>query len=178
VDKLPERWRAGVRVHRRIDALTDAHPEARRSAARLRPAAGRWSGVAVDLLYDHVVASEWSRLAPEHGVSESLPDFAARVYRTLAAHELDLPPLARQVRRVMTAEDWLSSYADLDAVNRALERMERRVLARRSAQGRPPRPVSLAVAVEVFRKVPGTFRDEAEAVVRGVAGDLKRRPSP
>jgi hypothetical protein len=56
--------------------------------------------------------------------------------------------------------------------------MERRVLARRSAQGRPPRPVSLAVAVEVFRKVPGTFRDEAEAVVRGVAGDLKRRPSP
>lgn len=78
----------------------------------------------------------------------------------------------------MTSEDWLSSYADLAAVTRALERMERRVQARRSAQGRPPRPVSLAVAVEVFRKVPGTFRDEAEAVVRGVAGDLKRRPSP
>lgn len=165
-------------MHRRIDALTDSHPEARRSAARLRPAAGRWSGVAVDLLYDHVLASEWPRLAPLHGVADSLPDFADRVYRTLADHESDLPPLARQVRRVMTAEDWLASYADLDAVTRALERMERRVLARRSALGRPPRPVSLAVAVEVFRKVPGAFREEAEAVVHGVAGDLKWRSLP
>src|SRR5690606_29862087 len=56
--------RPGLRAHRAIDAFTDAHPMVRRSRARLVPA-GRFSGVLVDLLYDHVLARGWQHHAPD-----------------------------------------------------------------------------------------------------------------
>ena len=48
----------GIRLHRAIDAFTDQHPETRRASAYLREACGRYSGVFMDVIYDHFLARD------------------------------------------------------------------------------------------------------------------------
>ncbi len=56
-EALPPGVRAGVMLHRRIDAYTDAHPVVGRSRRRVRPALRRFAGIVVDMSYDHFLAS-------------------------------------------------------------------------------------------------------------------------
>lgn len=147
VDKVDQRYRAGVALHRRIDATTDEHEATRRSVARLRGACGRWAPVAADVVYDHVLAREWGRYS-----KEPLEQFAARVYRTLAARSFDLPPRGQRLAAAMASGDWLTSYRDVDAIAAALRNMERRI----------GRDSKLAGAAEVARARYPEFRTDFE----------------
>ena len=46
----------GILLHRAIDSFTDAHPIVRKSTKRLHKKYGHYSGVIVDILYDHFLA--------------------------------------------------------------------------------------------------------------------------
>src|SRR3954454_21954788 len=65
----------GAERHRAIDAFTDAHPVVRRSRARISAPYRRFSGVLVDIFYDHLLASTWNRYA-----DVSLETFTAEFY--------------------------------------------------------------------------------------------------
>ena len=122
VDKVDPRYRAGVSLHRRIDATTDDHEATRRAVARLRGECGRWAPVAGDVVFDHVLAREWGRYS-----NEPLEQFAARIYRTLASRSFDLPQRGQRLAAAMSSGDWLTSYRDIDGIATALRHMERRV---------------------------------------------------
>lgn len=51
----------GILLHREIDTYTDAHPTVRKSTKRLHKKYGHYSGVIVDILYDHFLAKNWHR---------------------------------------------------------------------------------------------------------------------
>ncbi len=51
----------GILLHREIDTFTDAHPIVRQSTKRLHKNYGHYSGIIVDILYDHFLAKNWSR---------------------------------------------------------------------------------------------------------------------
>jgi len=146
VDKVDQRYRAGVALHRKIDATTDGHEATHRAVARLRGACGRWAPVAADVVFDHVLAREWSSYA-----SEPLERFAARVYRTLAARSFDLPQRGQRLAAAMASGDWLTSYRDIEAIGAALRNMERRVAR-----------ATLAGATEIAREKYDEFRIDFE----------------
>ncbi len=121
VSSLPAGVHAGLLQHRRIDVFTDAHPLVRQSRARISKPFARFSGILVDVFYDHFLASGWERHA-----REPLPAFAARVYAALREHEHLLPKRLSRVLPRMAQEDWLSGYAEIENVGHALAGLERR----------------------------------------------------
>ena len=150
--ELPAGVRRGIALHLAIDSFSDAHPAACDSNRRittggvgLRPAA---SAIAVDMLYDHLLARNWV----VHGPPDvSLETFAGRFYKMAAVHPARLPARARLTLDAMTAQDWLGSYRFLDDVRLALERIRLRLSPRAAAVS------PLASAVDVFAREPEAF---------------------
>ncbi len=151
---LPPGVRHGVALHQAIDAFSDAHPAVAASGQRissagvgLRPAA---AAIAVDMLYDHLLARDWARFCP----ARSLEVFCADFYRVASRHSASVPPGARMALDLMQAENWLLSYRELGEVRHVLERIRRR-LSPRAAEVSP-----LASAVDVFVRDPAAFEDD------------------
>lgn len=119
----------GIRRHRAIDTFTDAHPVQRAGRERLREHAGRYSGVVMDLFYDHLLARDWDRWH-----DEPLASFTARMYALLEAHADLMPDRTRHMLSYMTAHDWLGSYATAEGLAGALNG-----LSRRAREGAPMR---------------------------------------
>lgn len=124
LDRFPPRIREGIRLHRTIDSFTDLHPLAKRGRDRLRPHAGRWSGVVLDIFFDHVLAVEWHDLH-----DEPFDSFVERMYGLLPLYRDHMPPRIRHMLPYLIGGDWLRSYATLDGVARALDGLSRRVTA-------------------------------------------------
>lgn len=118
---LPPGVVAGIRLHRAIDAYTDAHPVVLRSRTRLAERR-RVAGIIVDLIYDHFLAVRWQEFA-----AEPLPAFCRRSYGSLLARIDEFPPALRRILPHMASHDWLGSYAELDNVALALERIGTRL---------------------------------------------------
>jgi len=121
VERYSDQIKAGIRLHRRIDAFTDAHPVVRKSIARLKGDYGRFSGVIVDMFYDHFLAKYWNDYS-------ELPirKFTSGIYRVMMKHFMILPPKTRRILPFMMADDWLSGYSRLEGLNMALSGMSRR----------------------------------------------------
>lgn len=77
---LPAALALGVRIHRRVDAVTDRHPLSVGWRETFPAGHRRYAGVVLDLLCDHALARDW----PVYH-DDALPDFAARAGSALAA---------------------------------------------------------------------------------------------
>src|SRR5690554_777855 len=111
VSALPGRVRNGVRHHLAVDGFTDRHPDVLASKALFSSQRRRFSGVALDVLYDHYLLRHWQ------GFSHQNRDtFVRRIYRELQAHEHLMPPRMTVVMRKMVHNDWFGAYEDLDTV--------------------------------------------------------------
>lgn len=118
---LPPDLARGVALHRAIDSHAETHPAFQRSRNRVAADRRRYAGVLVDIFYDHLLARDWAQLQPI-----PLDRFCSDVYRHIDARLTDLPEQSRPAMRLMTGEDWLSSYANQDGIADVLQRMARR----------------------------------------------------
>lgn len=123
---LDQRYPAAITralaLHRRIDSFTDAHPVTAASRARISPERRRFAGIMVDLFYDHFLALHWDQHA-----REPLDAFTARVYALLKEHDAVLPERLRSIAPGMARSDWLASYARVESIHAALDRMSLRL---------------------------------------------------
>lgn len=122
LDGFPVQVAKGIRLHRAIDSFTDTHPAQRAGRERVRAHAGRYSGVVMDLFFDHLLAEQWSRLH-----ATPLPEFASRMYTLLNANKDSMDERTRQMLHYMAKGDWLTGYARLDGIGQALAGLARRV---------------------------------------------------
>ena len=114
-------FQIGILLHRHIDTFTDAHETVRLSTKRLHNKYGHYSGVIVDILYDHFLAKNW------HRYSEiPLDDFAENFYNSLEHHYDLLPTSSQKMTPYMLADNWLVSYASIDGISKVLQGMNRR----------------------------------------------------
>ena len=111
----------GIHLHRAIDEFTDRHPIVTASKNRLRPTYRHYSGVIVDVFYDHYLARNW-----DHYHHLPLPDFAEQAYQTIEQHDVILPAAVRQMLPYMIKGNWLVNYAQTEGIHRALTGMSRR----------------------------------------------------
>jgi acyl carrier protein phosphodiesterase len=122
LSRFSEGLQKGIRLHRAIDSFTDTHPITLLGRERLRTHCRKYAGVALDLFYDHCIASVWY----EHS-SEPLPSFAQRMYTLLGSHAHLMPERTQHMLPYMVKNDWLSSYRDVSGIARALSGLARRV---------------------------------------------------
>ena len=111
----------GVLLHRAIDDFTDQHPVVGQSKARLRDKYRHYSGVIVDMAYDHFLASNWPGYHPQ-----ALLEYTEHVYDILEDHRSILPERMKMVLRFMKQYNWLYQYATLEGIHQALSGMSRR----------------------------------------------------
>jgi acyl carrier protein phosphodiesterase len=122
---LPEGVQRGVRLHRLIDGFTDRHPVVQRSITRVSGRLGWFSGIVIDIYYDHILARDWPRYS-----TESLRTFADRVYAMLEALVPVAPPDGQWFLRHLIDRDYLVGYSTVEGITRALDRVSRRIAER------------------------------------------------
>ncbi|MBO3274991.1 acyl carrier protein phosphodiesterase [Pseudomonas schmalbachii] len=122
---LAGRWpadiEAAIRVHRHIDAFTDAHPLIHVAKTRFPSERRRLSGVLVDVFFDHCLARDWQAYSPE-----PLGLFTRRVYGVLNETP-GLPGRLAYIAPRMAAQDWLGSYLEFEVLQDVMAGMARRL---------------------------------------------------
>lgn len=84
--QLPEPVRAGMLLHRFVDQLIDGLPEATALRDRFEPPFRRYSGIIIDLAFDHELALRWDEFS-----AVPLQQFDREVRSLVARHEGELP---------------------------------------------------------------------------------------
>lgn len=123
--KFPETIQRGILLHRNIDTFTDQHPIVKQSTARLHQNYGHYSGVIVDILYDHFLAKNW---LDYHQVP--LEEFVAAFYQLLRDNFAVLPTRIQRMMPYMIADNWLLSYATIPGISKILNQMNVRTKGR------------------------------------------------
>lgn len=118
---LPDDLSRGVTLHRAIDSFAETHPAFQTSRSRISLGRRRYAGVLVDVFYDHLLARDWL----EHH-DQPLTAYCRKVYRMIGDRLGHLPEASHPALKLMAAEDWLSSYADMKGIADVLARMSRR----------------------------------------------------
>ncbi len=119
--KYPPTIQKGILLHRHIDTFTDAHPTVRMSTKRLHKNYSHYSGVIVDILYDHFLAKNWKNYS-----DIPLETFVEDFYHLLEDHFEMLPQNVQRMLPHMIHDNWLVSYASIEGITKVLEGMNRR----------------------------------------------------
>ncbi|RZJ31382.1 MAG: DUF479 domain-containing protein [Flavobacterium sp.] len=120
-ESYPADIQKGIMLHRAIDSFTDAHPIFRAGTKRLHSKYHHYSGVVMDLYYDHFLAKNWSRYS-----TESLESFADLFYRSLEENFELLSAKTKSILPIMKDHNWLVSYATIEGLSRIFWNMDRR----------------------------------------------------
>ncbi len=118
LDYSPE-IQKGVLLHRHIDSFTDAHSIYRRSKHRLHEKYGHYSGVIMDIAYDHFLAKNWSKYS-----NEKLEDYAADFYKLMQDNYEILTERTKGMLPYMIGRNWLVSYATIPGLEMILFQMD------------------------------------------------------
>jgi acyl carrier protein phosphodiesterase len=112
----------GIYLHRKIDSFTDSHPIFRSSKRLISINRRKFSGIMIDVFYDHFLAKNWSEYS-----NIALNDFTNRVYQVLQENKKILPERLKSILPDMIAYDWLASYKQFSVIDRAINGLSRRI---------------------------------------------------
>jgi acyl carrier protein phosphodiesterase len=121
-DVFPMNIQKGIILHRAIDTFTDAHPLFRQSTKRLHANYHHYSGIIVDIFYDHFLAKNWSSYS-----DEKLDVFTERFYQSLKDNYDSLTPKTQMMMPYMIDHNWLVSYQTIQGIEIILEKMDARM---------------------------------------------------
>ncbi|MCS7297783.1 MAG: ACP phosphodiesterase [Bacteroidia bacterium] len=114
---LPSEIQRGVRFHRWVDWQTDSHPAFKEARRLLRPAAGRYAGLIVDLWLDVALGETWSCWS-----SDSLTAFEEEFRtKTLPAYRQWAPPTWQSFIESIEKERLLLRFASADGMKLHLQ---------------------------------------------------------
>lgn len=116
-----EEIQKGVLLHRMIDKYTDNHPIVEQSKIRLRSKYHKYSGVIIDMVYDHYLAANWHEYS-----NIPLKSYVQSAYFVVLKRYFILPAHIKKILPFMIYSNWLASYANLDEMQKRFEGMSRR----------------------------------------------------
>ena len=118
----PPAIKAGIQLHRRIDARSDCHASIALLQKELPVNWRRYTGILADLYCDHLISSDKSKLLPI-----PISDFAEQSYRTLNTNQQHLNERAQLVFNRMQEGRWLENYVDINFTAQSLVRIGQRL---------------------------------------------------
>ncbi|HEU0126767.1 acyl carrier protein phosphodiesterase [Flavobacterium sp.] len=120
-EHFPEDVQKGILLHRFIDTYTDSHDIFRKSTKRLHDRYHHYSGVIVDIVYDHFLAKNWTQYS-----DEKLESFINRFYNSLHDNYDILTEKTQGLMPYMIERNWLLSYRTTEGIHQILTQMDRR----------------------------------------------------
>jgi len=132
----------GVRRHRRVDSLTDDHPDYRALKARFPSGYRRYAGLVLDVLFDYYLLRHWQRYS-----AWSRDAFFDGTYRVLRDNSGLLPEGLAAVSSRWVDADWLRVYETRGGIAAVLERLSRRL----------SRPVNLVALLQLTEENDAAF---------------------
>lgn len=121
-ERLPQEVKAGIELHQRVDGFTDSHTLVRELRQRFSPQRRRFAGVILDVVFDHFLIKHWSRYT-----TLDFDEFVDTAYASLERQQELMPERMQLVVGWMMQHDWIRSYAQLDAIGKALDGLAGRV---------------------------------------------------
>lgn len=127
---LPEPVRLGLENHRFVDRFTDHHPDVAELKALFSPQRRRFAGIMLDMVFDHLLIKHWERFS-----SDVFAKARAGYYADLHQGQDLMPPAMQRTTTRIVSQDWFSSYAELEGVGFALDRIAQRIRFQNPFQG-------------------------------------------
>ncbi|MBN8703553.1 MAG: DUF479 domain-containing protein [Bacteroidetes bacterium] len=124
----------GILMHRALDNLIDTHEIAAQTKELLKPHLKRYSGIALDFLYDYLLAKNWEKFS-----DEPLQHFSDSTIEILSMYS-NLPVEQQQFLRYMKAYNLPAAYAKEDIIRQALYHFTKRINA----------PYELNMAIDIY----------------------------
>ncbi len=112
----------GVRLHRRLDAFTDADTDYRRCLQLLGPEYRRFGAIALDVFVDHLLSRHWNSFH-----SQSLDDFSYCFYRLCEQQKSRLPNSAARFMGNAARHHLFAGYGRRDVFEKVLVSIDRRI---------------------------------------------------
>ncbi len=122
VDQYPPAILDAISTHRKVDHFTDTNEIVLQSKRLFSPKRRRFSGIIIDVVFDHFLAKNWSSYS-----KRDLDTFISNSYSILKRYRRLLPGDLKFAVPKMIEEDWLGSYRNLDAIGVTLDRISKRM---------------------------------------------------
>jgi acyl carrier protein phosphodiesterase len=110
----------GILLHRQIDFFTDSHSNFREAKKLLVPVYGLYSGIIIDLFYDHFLAKNWNTYS-----NVTLRQFSKWTHAVLLSNFFHLPKRVQGFLPFLIQNRRLESYATTVGIQKSLEIMSR-----------------------------------------------------
>ncbi len=120
-DAYREGVRFGILLHRFIDHYTDKHECFLESKHRLSGTFGKFSGIIIDIYYDHFLSKYWSEYS-----DKNLNKYTSHIYFLLTMNFSLIPSRYRRILPFLVYDNWLVGYADVKSLKRVFHGMDRR----------------------------------------------------
>lgn len=120
-NKYPDLIKKGILLHRRIDSFTDKHKIVRQSKSYFLKPYQKYSGIIIDILYDHFLANNWEVFS-----SQPLDDFKKDIFNCLKKNYSVLPERVQFMVPSFIKNDWIGVYKSTDGIITVLKRMSMR----------------------------------------------------
>src|SRR5690606_36355276 len=120
---------AVIRLHRRMDAITDSHPLITPAKLRFPSDRRRFAGILLAVLSDHCLAPHCARDAAEPLVPATPHVIAVHLHQPARPGHLAL------IAPRMAAQDWLGSYREFGTLELVIAGMARRISRPESLDG-------------------------------------------
>lgn len=137
----------GILLHRAIDSFTDMHPIYRQSKHRLHSKYGHYSGVIMDIFYDHFLAKNWSLYS-----KTPLEEFTTDFYILLETNYEILTDKVKSIIPHMRNKNWLLSYSTIDGMQTIMNQMNYRI------KNRVPMDESIQELKEYYTEFESEFK--------------------
>tara|TARA_B110000046_G_scaffold96145_1_gene103766 strand:+ start:2086 stop:2670 length:585 start_codon:yes stop_codon:yes gene_type:complete len=121
LSKYSESVQRGIRFHRFIDSFTDDHLIVREAKKLFYPNQRKFSGVVVDVLFDHLLAINWKLHA-----EQELRVFAKHCYQVIDEYPETLPIRSERFYGCMVSNNILEDYGSQTGIQRVFQGMDSR----------------------------------------------------
>ncbi len=117
-EKYSPSIRKGILLHRNIDFFTDSHSLTRASRELISEEYGKYSGIVVDIFYDHFLAAGWDQYS-----DMPLKKYTREKYNILNIYYDIFPGEVKNFFPYFIRSNWLEAYANIEGVQSVLNRM-------------------------------------------------------
>ena len=119
---FPEYIQDGIKLHRLIDTYTDSHEIVRSHCNIMEPKLGHLSGVAMDMIYDSVLVTNW-----EHFSKVPVTEFIQGTYEEIQVYSEYFTPKFALMFSYMRRDNWLLEYGNEAGMLKALNGLSNRI---------------------------------------------------
>ncbi|OTA21378.1 ACP phosphodiesterase [Xenorhabdus beddingii] len=110
---------AGIRMHRRVDTLTDTHPLVIEARNLFRCEYRRVAPITLDIIWDHFLSRHWGKVE----TSCSLPEFVNFARSNIEPYLGSTPEKFQELNRYLWSQNLLIRYADMSCIAHVLQGM-------------------------------------------------------